>query len=138
MAAVTGSSISLPSHSRLLQQNQATGLRSVSLSMQRKSFPSLGLRTVPLRFHRFSCAAKPDTVEKVCEIVRKQLALPADSSVTGESKFSDLGADSLDTVEIVMGLEEEFGISVEEENAQSIATVNDAADLIDKLVAKKA
>lgn len=42
--------------------------------------------------------AKPETVEKVCEIVRKQLALPADSAVTGESKFSTLGADSLDTV----------------------------------------
>ncbi|WP_411024842.1 phosphopantetheine-binding protein, partial [Salmonella sp. s57610] len=40
-----------------------------------------------------------------------------------------LGADSLDTVEIVMGLEEEFDISVEEENAQNIATGQDAADL---------
>lgn len=82
--------------------------------------------------------AKPETLEKVCEIVRKQLALPADSSVTGESKFAALGADSLDTVEIVMGLEEEFGISVEEESAQSIATVQDAADLIEKLIETKA
>jgi uncharacterized protein (DUF697 family) len=40
-------------------------------------------------------------------------------------------------VEIVMGLEEAFGISVEEESAQSIATVQDAADLIEKLVEKK-
>lgn len=39
-------------------------------------------------------------------------------------------------VEIVMGLEEEFGITVEEESAQSIATVQDAADLIEKLVEK--
>lgn len=45
-----------------------------------------------------SMQAKPETVEKVCEIVKKQLALPADSTVTGESKFSALGADSLDTV----------------------------------------
>lgn len=37
-------------------------------------------------------------MDKVCEIVRKQLALPADSAVTGESKFAALGADSLDTV----------------------------------------
>ena len=76
-------------------------------------------------------------MDKVCEIVRKQLALPATSVVTGESKFAALGADSLDTVEIVMGLEEEFGISVEEESAQTIATVQDAADLIEKLVEKK-
>ena len=42
--------------------------------------------------------AKAETVDKVCEIVRKQLALPAESEVTGESKFVSLGADSLDTV----------------------------------------
>ncbi len=69
--------------------------------------------------------------------MRKQLALPDDSEVTGESKFSTLGADSLDTVEIVMGLEEEFGISVEEESAQTIATVQDAADLIEQLIENK-
>jgi len=40
-------------------------------------------------------------------------------------------------VEIVMGLEEEFGISVEEESAQSISTVQDAADMIDKLLESK-
>ncbi|KZV21170.1 acyl carrier protein 1, chloroplastic-like [Dorcoceras hygrometricum] len=80
--------------------------------------------------------AKPETVNKVCDIVRKQLALPADRDVTGDSKFATLGADSLDTVEIVMGLEEEFGITVEEESAQSITTVQDAADLIEKLIAQ--
>jgi len=76
-------------------------------------------------------------VDKVCEIVKKQLAVPEGTDVCGASKFSDLGADSLDTVEIVMGLEEEFQISVEESSAQSIATVEDAAELIDKLVAEK-
>lgn len=73
----------------------------------------------------------------MCEIVKKQLALPEDSAISGESKFAALGADSLDTVEIVMGLEEEFGISVEEESAQSIATVQDAADMIEDLMKKK-
>ena len=86
---------------------------------------------------RVSCAAKPETVDKVCKIVRKQLALPDESEVAGHSKFASLGADSLDTVEIVMGLEEEFGISVEEESAQNIATVQDAADLIEKLIENK-
>lgn len=42
--------------------------------------------------------AKPQTVEKVSQIVKKQLALSDDSNVTGESKFAALGADSLDTV----------------------------------------
>ncbi|RWW29643.1 hypothetical protein GW17_00005820 [Ensete ventricosum] len=73
-------------------------------------------------------------VKKVCEIVKKQLALSEDTSITGRSKFSELGADSLDTVEIVMGLEEAFGITVEEDSAQSIVTVQDAADLIEDLV----
>ncbi|KAF9590814.1 hypothetical protein IFM89_038536 [Coptis chinensis] len=81
--------------------------------------------------HACIYSAKPETVEKVCEIVRKQLALPADSAVSGESKFASLGADSLDTVEIVMGLEEALGISVEEESCETIATVQDAADLIE-------
>lgn len=46
--------------------------------------------------------AKPETVDKVCKIVRKQLALPDDSAVSGESKFSALGADSLDTVRLIL------------------------------------
>ncbi|KAK1277881.1 hypothetical protein QJS04_geneDACA020413 [Acorus gramineus] len=94
--------------------------------------------STPLRVRSvYPSQAKPETVDKVCEIVKKQLALSDDSTVTGESKFAALGADSLDTVEIVMSLEEAFGISVEEESAQSIATVQDAADLIEKLVEAK-
>ncbi|KAK6911464.1 Phosphopantetheine binding ACP domain, partial [Dillenia turbinata] len=107
-----------------------------AFSLSGRSTLSFRLRPLPKRL-QISCAAKPETVDKVCAIVRKQLALPDDSAVTGESKFAALGADSLDTVEIVMGLEEEFGISVEEESAQSIATVQDAADLIEKLLEKK-
>lgn len=44
------------------------------------------------------CQAKPETVQKVCEIVRKQLALTADTELTPDSTFASLGADSLDTV----------------------------------------
>ena len=63
--------------------------------------------------------------------------MPETDVVTGESKFATLGADSLDTVEIVMALEEAFGIAIEEDSAQSIATVQDAADLIEEIVQKK-
>lgn len=52
-----------------------------------------------------------------------------------ETKFVDLGADSLDTVEIMMALEEKFGVSVGEGGAENIATVQDAADLIEKVKA---
>ncbi|XP_040933245.1 acyl carrier protein 1, chloroplastic isoform X1 [Gossypium hirsutum] len=137
MASSTGFSLNFSPLSTSFKHNQVPhhGISNVNLL----SLPSLRIRPGPMRL-RVSCAylqAKPETVDKVCSIVRKQLALPEDSSVTGESKFAALGADSLDTVEIVMGLEEEFGISVEEESAQSIVTVQDAADLIEKLVEKK-
>lgn len=94
------------------------------------------MQRIPKRF-QVSCSAKQETVEKVCEIVKNQLALPEDTTVTGETKFVDIGADSLDTVEIVMGLEEAFQISVDESSAQEIQTVEDAAALIDKLIAEK-
>ncbi|XP_031247820.1 acyl carrier protein 1, chloroplastic-like [Pistacia vera] len=139
MASVAGTtSLCMTSMSCSLKHTQGriSSVNSVSLPINGKSFPSLRSRSAP-RF-RVSCAAKPETVKKVCDIVKKQLALPEDSTVTGESKFAALGADSLDTVEIVMGLEEEFGISVEEESAQSILTVQDAAELIEKLMEKNA
>uniref|UniRef100_A0A7N0UET9 Acyl carrier protein n=1 Tax=Kalanchoe fedtschenkoi TaxID=63787 RepID=A0A7N0UET9_KALFE len=133
MASVAGTSVSLAAATLSSKQAQgATRFSNVSLvsvSVNRRGFQSRGFS--------ISCAAKPETVDKVCAIVKKQLALPEDTSVTGESKFASLGADSLDTVEIVMGLEEEFGISVEEESAQTIATVQDAADLIEELLEAK-
>ncbi|KAI3747493.1 hypothetical protein L6452_09952 [Arctium lappa] len=134
MATFTGASSTTLFSSRQISRQclaptRISGLKLVSFSQR---------SNLPLSFRRLqvSCAAKQETVEKVCGIVRKQLALNDDTAVTGESKFAALGADSLDTVEIVMGLEEEFGISVEEESAQSIATVQDAADLIEKLIEK--
>ncbi|KAK7412604.1 hypothetical protein VNO78_04094 [Psophocarpus tetragonolobus] len=139
MASITQSSLSLAS---LPNPSMVPGTRisiptSLSLSIEGRNFPSLTLQPRARRF-QFRCAAKPDTVKKVCDIVKKQLALPECSTVTGESKFAALGADSLDTVEIVMGLEEEFGICVEEESAQTITTVQEAADMIDKLLESKA
>ncbi|XP_073301973.1 acyl carrier protein 1, chloroplastic-like [Primulina huaijiensis] len=135
MASLTVSSVSFGSVSFPSKPKQVSNFRRASFSFNGKGFPSL--RSKPPSRFRVSCAARPETVEKVCEIVRKQLALSADREVSGESKFATLGADSLDTVEIVMGLEEEFGISVEEESAQSITNVQEAADMIEKLLEKK-
>ncbi|XP_039062451.1 acyl carrier protein 1, chloroplastic-like [Hibiscus syriacus] len=135
MASVAGSSISMqPRHA--LATSRVSGLKLVPFKNQGRNSLSFGLHQMPSRLRIF-CAAKPETVDKVCEIVRKQLAVPSDKPVTGESKFAELGADSLDTVEIVMGLEEEFGITVEEDNARNISTVLDAAELIDKLCSGK-
>ncbi|KAF7108747.1 hypothetical protein CFC21_109153 [Triticum aestivum] len=130
MASIAGSAVSFAKPVKAINTN------SLSFSGPRRGNAFLRLQPVPMRF-AVCCSAKQDTVEKVCEIVKKQLAVPEGTEVCGTTKFSDLGADSLDTVEIVMGLEEEFQISVEETSAQAIATVEDAATLIDKLVSAK-
>ncbi|XP_020227193.1 acyl carrier protein 1, chloroplastic [Cajanus cajan] len=136
MASITATSFSFNQTQTLVPARRIPNTGLVSLSIKGTTFPSLTLqRRVPRL--QVSCAAKPETVKKVCDIVKKQLALPDESAVNGESKFAALGADSLDTVEIVMGLEEAFGISVEEESAQSITTVQEAADMIDKLLESK-
>ncbi|KAG4112562.1 hypothetical protein ERO13_D13G169100v2 [Gossypium hirsutum] len=95
MASIAASSVSMqPRHS--LATTRASGLKLASFVNQERNNLSFRLRPVPARL-RISCAAKPETVDKVCEIARKQLALSSDEPVTGASKFSDLGADSLDT-----------------------------------------
>jgi acyl carrier protein len=68
--------------------------------------------------------------EKVKQIIVDQLGVDGDE-VTPQAKFvEDLGADSLDTVELVMALEEEFGIEIPDEEAEKIVTVKDAIDYI--------
>jgi acyl carrier protein len=68
--------------------------------------------------------------EKVKKIIIDQLGVD-EAEVTSEAKFiDDLGADSLDTVELVMALEEEFGIEIPDEEAEKITTVRLAIDYI--------
>jgi acyl carrier protein len=68
--------------------------------------------------------------EKVKEIIVEQLGVEEDD-VTPSAKFiEDLGADSLDTVELVMAFEEEFDLEIPDEDAEKIATVGDAISYI--------
>ncbi|HSB71708.1 MAG TPA: acyl carrier protein [Candidatus Methylomirabilis sp.] len=68
--------------------------------------------------------------EKVRKIIIDQLGVD-EAEVTSEAKFiDDLGADSLDTVELVMALEEEFGIEIPDEDAEKITTVQHAISYI--------
>ena len=70
--------------------------------------------------------------ERVKQIVAEQLGGDEDQ-VTAEAAFmDDLGADSLDTVELVMALEEEFDIEISDEDAEKIQKVQDAVDYISK------
>jgi acyl carrier protein len=72
-----------------------------------------------------------DIAEKVKQIVVDQLGVSADQ-VTTEAKFiEDLGADSLDQVELVMALEEEFGADIPDEEAEKLTSVKDAIAYIE-------
>ncbi|CAB1129111.1 acyl carrier protein [Candidatus Hydrogenisulfobacillus filiaventi] len=75
-------------------------------------------------------AAKEQVFEKVKEIIVDQLGVEEDE-VTPEASFiDDLGADSLDIVELIMALEEEFGLEIPDDEAEKISTVNDAVEYI--------
>jgi acyl carrier protein len=73
-----------------------------------------------------------DTAERVKKIVVDHLNVDAEKVTDNASFIEDLGADSLDTVELVMAFEEEFGIEIPDDAAESIVTVGDAVKYIDK------
>ncbi|KAH9322107.1 hypothetical protein KI387_016746 [Taxus chinensis] len=143
MASASGSSLRIGAALAIssTQQKQVArrsiGFKDVSFAPRQRDFPSLQTAPSSSYILHVCCAAKQETVTKVCDIVKKQLALSDDAFITPESKFSTLGADSLDTVEIVMALEEEFQITVEEESSENITTVQEAADMIERLMEKK-
>jgi acyl carrier protein len=73
-----------------------------------------------------------DIAERVKKIVVEHLNVDADKVSENASFIEDLGADSLDTVELVMAFEEEFGIEIPDDAAESIVTVGDAVKFIEK------
>ncbi|MEO0376341.1 MAG: acyl carrier protein [Cyanobacteria bacterium P01_A01_bin.17] len=75
------------------------------------------------------------TFEKVKSIVAEQLSVDAAQVVPEASFQNDLNADSLDVVEMVMALEEEFDIEIPDEDAEAITTVEKAVEYIDKKAA---
>ena len=70
--------------------------------------------------------------EKVKKIIVDQLGVSADEVTTDASFVEDLGADSLDLTELIMAMEEEFGIEIGDEDAQKILKVKDAVAYIEK------
>lgn len=71
-----------------------------------------------------------DIAERVKKIVVEHLGVEEDKVADGASFIDDLGADSLDTVELVMAFEEEFGLEIPDDAAEKILTVKDAIDFI--------
>ena len=72
-----------------------------------------------------------DTTDRVKKIVVEHLGVEEEKVSEGASFIDDLGADSLDTVELVMAFEEEFGIEIPDDAAEKIATVKDAIIFIE-------
>lgn len=73
-----------------------------------------------------------DVQAKVKDIIVQQLGVDMDKVTLEASFVDDLGADSLDVVELVMAFEEEFGVEIPDEAAEKIATVKDAVDFLSK------
>ena len=71
-------------------------------------------------------------VERVRDLIVEQLGVNADQVVDGASFVDDLGADSLDTVELVMAFEEEFGLDIPDEDAEKMATVTDVTKYLEE------
>ncbi len=76
------------------------------------------------------------TLDKVKQILASQLNIKADKVTPESNVIADLGADSLDVVELLMTLEDDFGIAVSDEEAVALKTVNDIVTLIDKKIKK--
>ena len=70
---------------------------------------------------------------KMIDIIVEQLSVDKDKVVSGASFVDDLGADSLDLVELIMAMEEEFDVEIPDEDAEKIATVQDAINFVDKI-----
>jgi acyl carrier protein len=71
--------------------------------------------------------------EKVIDIIVEQLSVDKDKVVPGASFVDDLGADSLDLVELIMAMEEAFGIEIPDEVAEKITTVKDAIEHVSQV-----
>lgn len=74
--------------------------------------------------------ANEEVVRRVKDLIAESLGVNPTEVVAGASFIDDLGADSLDIVELVMAIEKEFGIEIPDEDAEKISTVQDAIDYI--------
>jgi acyl carrier protein len=101
-------------------------LQTAGVSLTSLSFSSYRIATIPPK------ELQVGTEEKVTGIVSEQLSVPKEE-ISRQSKFvDDLKADSLDVVELVMAFEDEFGISIPDDDYEKIQTVGDAVDYIDE------
>jgi acyl carrier protein len=82
------------------------------------------------RFIQGELNMSADIQERICKIISEQLSQDAEEVVPEASFIDDLGADSLDLVELVMHMEEEFDVEIPDEEAENIRTVQDAINYV--------
>lgn len=80
---------------------------------------------------------QPSVEERVIEIVSENLGVNREQVTRSASFIEDLGADSLDLVEVIMQLEEEFDITIPEEHSEKIKTVGEAIDYIERTISTR-
>ena len=78
-----------------------------------------------------------NTREQVIDIIVNKLGVERETVVESASFTNDLGADSLDTVELIMAFEEEFGIQIQDNQAEKINTVGDAISFVEEALKNK-
>ncbi|KAF5832973.1 acyl carrier protein-like protein [Dunaliella salina] len=138
------SSLIYPSAAMAMMMKQSVSTRAAARPASRVQGPRIAVapRIAAPRMVRGAslitraAADKEKVLQDVRGIISQQLGADLDK-VTADSKFVDLGADSLDTVEIMMALEEKFEIQLDEEGAEKISTVQEAADMIAQQVSSK-
>lgn len=80
--------------------------------------------------------SKQDMYTKVVAIIAEKLSVES-KSITGDATLHDLGADSIDLVKIIMGLEEQLGIAIDDQKAEKLNNVNDLVDYVYELRSQK-
>jgi acyl carrier protein len=107
--------------------------RSVAGILREADYSGSGALTDRARLRGHEGAAMSDNIsERVKKIVVEHLGVEADKVTENASFIDDLGADSLDTVELVMAFEEEFGCEIPDDAAETILTVGDAVKFLEK------